>query len=70
MRRMQMVGPDVKTRFARFQARWRDPMLTTLSVLLAIVLFVLAPLHAAGHRQEIRSCVAVDLHGGVVCRVG
>jgi voltage-gated potassium channel Kch len=45
---MQMVGPDVKTRFARLQARWRDPLLTTLTILLAIVLFVLAPLHAAG----------------------
>jgi hypothetical protein len=48
MRRMQMVGPDVKTRFARFQTRWRDPLLTTLTVLLAALLFVLAPLYAVG----------------------
>ena len=45
---MLMVAPDVRARFARLQTRWRDPLLTTLTVLLAILLFVLAPLHAAG----------------------
>ena len=32
----------------RLQQRWRDPLLTTLTVLLALMLFVLAPLQAAG----------------------
>jgi Ion channel len=43
-----MVDPEVKARFARLQTRWRDPLLTTLTILLAILLFVLAPLYAAG----------------------
>jgi Ion channel len=45
---MLMVDPEVKARFARLQTRWRDPLLTTLTILLAILLFVLAPLYAAG----------------------
>jgi hypothetical protein len=45
---MLMVAPDVRARFERLQARWRDPLLTTLTVMLALMLFVLAPLHAAG----------------------
>jgi hypothetical protein len=45
---MLMVAPDVRACFERLQARWRDPLLTTLTVMLALMLFVLAPLHAAG----------------------
>jgi hypothetical protein len=30
------------------QRRWRDPLLTALTVLLALMLFVIAPLQAAG----------------------
>jgi hypothetical protein len=45
---MLMVDPGIKAGFARFQTRWRDPLLTTLTIMLGIMLFVLAPLHAAG----------------------
>jgi hypothetical protein len=43
-----MISPDLKVRFARLQARWADPLLTMLTVMLAVILFVLAPLHASG----------------------
>jgi hypothetical protein len=45
---MLMVDPEVRARFARLQARWRDPLLTTLTVMLTIMLFLLTPLQAAG----------------------
>ena len=45
---MLVITPNVKVRFAHVQQRWRDPMLTTLTVMLALMLFVLAPLYAAG----------------------
>ena len=45
---MLMVAPELKSRFARLQTRWRDPLLTTLTILRAILLFVLAPLYAVG----------------------
>jgi hypothetical protein len=47
-RQMLMVDPGIKAGFARFQTRWRDPLLTTLTIMLGIMLFVLAPLHAPG----------------------
>jgi hypothetical protein len=39
---MLMVDPAVKARFSRLQTRWRDPLLTTLTIMLAVMLFVLA----------------------------
>ena len=45
---MLMVDPAVKARFSRLQTRWRDPLLTTLTIMLAVMLFVLAPLQATG----------------------
>jgi hypothetical protein len=35
-------------RFHRLQERLGDPLLTVLTILLALLLFVIAPLHAAG----------------------
>jgi len=45
---MLMVDPAVKAGFSRLQMRWRDPLLTTLTIMLAVMLFVLAPLQATG----------------------
>lgn len=39
---------DLKGRFHRLQERLGDPLLTVLTILLAVMLFVIAPLHAAG----------------------
>jgi hypothetical protein len=39
---------DIRQRLARLQERWSDPLLTTLTILLIILMFVVAPLQAAG----------------------
>jgi hypothetical protein len=44
---MAVIHPRIKTGFARLQERWADRLLTTLTVMLAAILFVLAPLHGA-----------------------
>src|ERR1700704_1792767 len=36
------------TTIARLRERWSDPLLTALTVLLAVMLFVIAPLQASG----------------------
>jgi hypothetical protein len=46
--------PVIKKRFKSLQERLRDPLLTVLTILLALILFVVAPLHAEG---VIRSAV-------------
>jgi len=45
---MLVIDPQIKERFARLQQRWRDPLLTLLTIMLALILFVLAPLYATG----------------------
>ena len=39
---------EQKARFQRLQERLGDPLLTFLTILFAVILFVIAPLHAAG----------------------
>ena len=43
-----MISRDTQLRFHRLQKRLGDPLLTLLTILLALLLFVIAPLHAAG----------------------
>ena len=43
-----MITHDAKLRFPRLQERLGDPLLTVLTILFALLLFVIAPLHAAG----------------------
>jgi hypothetical protein len=43
-----VIARDAKLRFRRLQERLGDPLLTVLTILLALLLFVIAPLHAAG----------------------
>jgi hypothetical protein len=43
-----VIGQDAKLRFRRLQERLGDPLLTVLTILLALMLFVIAPLHATG----------------------
>jgi hypothetical protein len=49
-----VIDPLIKKRFKSLQERLRDPLLTVLTILLALILFVIAPLHAEG---VIRSAV-------------
>ena len=43
-----MIDGDARRNFRRLQERLGDPLLTVLTILLALMLFVIAPLHAAG----------------------
>jgi hypothetical protein len=61
-----------KNRFNRLRERWRDPVLTTLTLLLALLMFVLAPLQAAGiaEAQEFGFAIALVVVGGAVFMSG
>ena len=43
-----MVGQRVKERLRRSRERWRDPVLTVLTILLALLMFVIAPFMQQG----------------------
>jgi len=45
---MAVIHARIKTGFAHLHARWADRLLTVLTILLAGILFVLAPLYGAG----------------------
>jgi hypothetical protein len=55
-------------RFSLWRERMRDPSLTALTVLLAIFMFVIAPLHAAGivHSQALSFGLGLVLLGGAL----
>jgi hypothetical protein len=44
----RMSDANLSTPLDRLRARWNDPLLTTLTVLLVLMLFVFAPLQAVG----------------------
>jgi hypothetical protein len=48
--------------------RWRDPLLTVLTVLLTLIMFVVAPFQAAGvaGAQDIGFAIAVIVIGALV----
>ena len=56
----KVPGSARKERLRRSRERWRDPLLTVLTILLALLMFVIAPLHAEGimRSQEIGLAVA------------
>ena len=56
-----MIIRDAKLRFRHLQERLSDPLLTVLTILLALLLFVIAPLHAAGIVASQDSGLAVAL---------
>lgn len=61
------AGRDYRARLSQAQDRWRDPLLTALTVLLVLLMFVVAPLHAAGtiHVRAFGIGIALVLVGGV-----
>jgi hypothetical protein len=61
-----------KTRFRHLQDRLGDPLLTALTILLALMLFVIAPLHAAGvfASEDVGLAVAMVVIGTVVFAYG
>jgi Ion channel len=55
-----------------WRKRWSDPLLTVLTVLLTVIMFVMAPLQAAGiaAAQEIGFAIAVVVIGAIVILSG
>jgi hypothetical protein len=62
-----MFNQTVNSPLNRLRERWSDPLLTTLTVLLILMLFVFAPLQAVGIRmfQVLEFASALVLIGGV-----
>ena len=58
---------DFGTRLGEAQEKWRDPLLTALTILLVLLMFVIAPLHAAGvvHVKAYGVGIALVLVAGV-----
>jgi hypothetical protein len=58
--------------FAQFRARWNDPLLTALTILLAVVIFLIAPLQAAGlaAAQDLGFAVVAVMIGALVILSG
>src|SRR5258708_35008021 len=67
-----MVSANVNTPLGRLRERWSDPLLTTLTVLLMLMLFVFAPLQAVGFKVFLLLgfASAVGLIGGVFLMSG
>lgn len=59
-------------RFNGLRERWGDPLLTVLTVLLAMIIFVAAPLEGAGiaGAQDLGFAIAILVIGGVVILSG
>jgi hypothetical protein len=66
------ASQHVKERFHRSRERWRDPLLTVLTILLALLMFVIAPLHAAGiiESQDVGLVVGLVVIAAVVFESG
>ena len=62
-----MFNQNVNSPLSRLRERWSDPLLTTLTVLMILMLFVFAPLQAVGIRlfQMLEFASALGLIGGV-----
>jgi hypothetical protein len=67
-----MVSQNLDSPLGRLRARWSDPLLTTLTVLLILMLFVFAPLQAVGIKlfQVLGFASALGLIGGVFLMSG
>src|SRR5713101_4120632 len=67
-----MVNANMDSSFGRLREQWSDPLLTTLTVLLILMLFVFAPLQAIGIRlfQVLGFASALGLIGGVFLMSG
>ena len=62
-----MASQYITNQLSRLRERWNDPLLTALTVLLMLMLFVFAPLQAVGIRmfQVLDFLSALRLIGGV-----
>jgi hypothetical protein len=69
---MKMVKESPESSLGRLRERWRDPLLTALTVLLMLMLFVFAPLQAVGIKvfQVLDFASALGIIGGVFLMSG
>lgn len=69
---MSVFSANMKEQIGRFRERWSDPLLTVLTILLAFMMFVFAPLQTAGLFvfQEVEFIFALALIGGVLILSG
>jgi Ion channel len=67
-----MTGANANTPLDRLRERWSDPLLTTLTVLLVLMMFVFAPLQAIGIElfQVLGFASALAVIGGVFLMSG
>ena len=67
-----MTGANANTPLDRLRERWSDPLLTTLTVLLVLMMFVFAPLQAIGIKlfQVLGFVSALAVIGGVFLMSG
>jgi len=67
-----MVSANIDSPLDRLRERWSDPLLTTLTVLLILMMFVFAPLQAIGIKlfQVLGFASALAIIGGGVPDVG
>src|SRR5712692_3604102 len=69
---MISIGANANTPLGRLRERWNDPLLTTLTVLLVLMMFVFAPLQAIGIKlfQVLDFASALVIIGGVFLMSG
>jgi hypothetical protein len=67
-----MISANANTPLDRLRERWSDPLLTTLTVLLILMMFVFAPLQAIGIKlfQVLGFASALVIIGGVFLMSG
>jgi hypothetical protein len=67
-----MTSANLNTSLSQLRERWSDPLLTTLTVLLILMLFVFAPLQAVGIKtfQVLDFVSALGVIGGVFLMSG
>jgi Ion channel len=67
-----MIRENIDSQLGRLRERWSDPLLTTLTVLLILMLFVFAPLQAIGFKvfQVLGFASAVGIIGGIFLMSG
>jgi hypothetical protein len=67
-----MISANANTPLGRLRERWSDPLLTTLTVLLVLMMFVFAPLQAIGIKlfQVLGFASALVIIGGVFLMSG
>ena len=71
-RERAVLGQHAKERLRRSRERWRDPLLTVLTIPLALLMFVIAPLHAARiiESQDVGLVVGLVVIAAVVFQSG